>query len=140
MNTFVKSLAAVAVLSLPGVAVAQSTDAAYCRALSVSYHKYVSTALTGQNPEQPPVDVQYAISQCQAGNTAAGIPVLEQKLRAAKVSLPSRDQAAAPKAATGVEKAGASNCGPETWSTDKMMYVGTPCTDAGVQAAPPMSY
>ena len=38
MNTFVKSLTAVTVLSLPGVAIAQSTDAAYCKALSVSYH------------------------------------------------------------------------------------------------------
>jgi hypothetical protein len=140
MNTFVKSLAAVTVLSLPGVAIAQSTDAAYCKALSVSYHKYVSTALTGQNPEPPPVEVQYAITQCQAGNTAAGIPVLEQRLRAAKVNLPSREEAAAPKAATETEKAAASKCGPETWSTEKMMYVGTPCTETGVQAAPPMTH
>lgn len=137
MNTFVKSLAAVAVLSLPGVALAQMTDAAYCKALSVSYLKYVSSSLTGQNPDPPPVDVQYAMSQCQAGNPAAGIPVLEQKLRANKVSLPSREQAAAPKAAT---EAGASNCGAETWSTEKMMYVGTPCTDSGVPAAPPASH
>ncbi|MBI2739390.1 MAG: hypothetical protein HYX38_22950 [Rhodospirillales bacterium] len=134
MNTFVKSLAAVAVFSLPGVAIAQMTDAAYCKALSVSYLKYVSTSLTGQNPDPPPVDVQYAMSQCQTGNPAAGIPVLEQKLRANKVNLPSREQAAAPKAAT---EAGAANCGAETWSTEKMMYVGTPCTDSGVPAAPP---
>ncbi len=140
MNTFLKGLAAVAVLSLPSVAVAQMTDAAYCRALSVSYNKYVSTALTGQNPAPPPVDVQYAISQCQAGNTAAGIPVLEEKLRAARVTLPSREEAVAPSKAAGEpDKAATSKCGPETWSTDKMMYVGTPCTDAGVQATPPIT-
>ena len=77
MNTFVKSLAAVTVLSLPGVAIAQSTDAAYCKALSVSYHKYVSSALTGQNPEPPPVEVQYAHHavpgrQHRGGDSCAG--------------------------------------------------------------------
>ena len=139
MNTFLKGLAAVAVVSLPGLAAAQSTDAAYCRALSVRYHKYVSTALTGQNPEQPPVDVQYAITQCLAGNPAAAIPVLEQKLRAAKVSLPSREEAAAPSKATGETEKATDKCGPETWATDKMMYVGVPCTEAGGQPASPMS-
>jgi hypothetical protein len=33
------------------------------------------------------------------------------------------DQAQAP----GGQKAPETSCGPETWSTDKMTYVGTPC-------------
>lgn len=130
MNTFAKSLVAIAVLSLPGVAVAQSTDAAYCRALSVSYLTYVRNAIGGQNLAKPPLEVQYAMTQCQAGNTAAAIPVLEEKLRAAKVNLPSREAVAEPAKAD-------ANCGAETWSTEKMTYVGTPCPSTGPQAAPP---
>lgn len=126
MNTFAKSLAAIAALSLPGVAIAQSTDAEYCKALSVSYLTYVRNAIGGQNLAKPPLEVQYAMTECQAGNTAAAIPVLEEKLRAAKVSLPSREPAKAD-----------ANCGAETWSTEKMMYVGTPCPGTGPQTAPP---
>ena len=36
------------------------------------------------------IDGSVAIEQCKAGNTASGIPVLEQKLRDAKVDLPPR--------------------------------------------------
>ena len=34
--------------------------------------------------------VAAVIEQCRAGNTAAGIPVLEKKLRDARIDLPSR--------------------------------------------------
>ncbi|MBV8189981.1 MAG: hypothetical protein JO339_22245 [Alphaproteobacteria bacterium] len=121
MNSFLKGLVAVAAVSLPGAAFAQSGDVAYCNALSQTYQKYVATAETGHNPQLPSVDVENAIAECQAGKTAAAIPVLEKKLRDAKVDLPARTAASQPvKASTG-------NCGVETWSTDQMMYVGVPC-------------
>jgi hypothetical protein len=75
---------------IPAAAWAQMTDADYCKALSQEYQKYVSNMQSGRAPMAAQVDAQTAISQCQAGNTAAGIPVLEQKLRDAKVDLPKR--------------------------------------------------
>jgi hypothetical protein len=78
-----------AALLVPAAAFAQMSDAAYCNALSNAYETYVSGA-QGRSPKSPEVDAQEAIAQCKAGNTATGIPVLEQKLRDAKVSLPKR--------------------------------------------------
>jgi hypothetical protein len=81
---------AVAIL-LPCVVLAQTSDADYCRALTQQYNTYVSgLERGGRNPAPAPVDAQTAIEQCKAGNTAAGIPVLEQKLRDAKIDLPKR--------------------------------------------------
>jgi hypothetical protein len=81
--------ASVAVL-MPMAAFAQMSDADYCRALTQRYQTYVANIATGHNPNPAPVEVQNAIEQCKAGNTAAGIPVLEQRLRDAKVDLPKR--------------------------------------------------
>ncbi len=44
----------------------------------------------GRSPGAGTIDGTVAIEQCKAGNTAAGIPVLERKLREAKVDLPAR--------------------------------------------------
>jgi hypothetical protein len=79
-----------AALLLPSVALAQMNDADYCRALSARYQTLVGSVDRGHNPQPAPVDAQTAIEQCKAGNTAAGIPVLEHKLRDAKVDLPKR--------------------------------------------------
>jgi hypothetical protein len=79
-----------AALLVPAAAFAQMSDADYCKALTQQYQKYVANIATGKSPQPAPVDVQSAIAQCQAGNTAAGIPVLEQKLRDAKIDLPKR--------------------------------------------------
>jgi hypothetical protein len=79
-----------AALLLPAAAFAQMSDADYCRALSQRYQTFVGGVDRGHNPQPAPVDAQTAIEQCKAGNTAAGIPVLEQKLRDAKVELPKR--------------------------------------------------
>jgi hypothetical protein len=79
-----------AALLVPAAAFAQTSDADYCRALTQSYETYASQIQSGRAPEQIPVDAKTAIEQCKAGNTAAGIPVLEQKLRNAKVDLPKR--------------------------------------------------
>jgi Ni/Co efflux regulator RcnB len=70
-------------LALPFAAMAAMTDAQYCEALSVEYRKLNTDASTG-----PQAD---AMAQCKAGNTAAGIPVLEKALKDGKVTLPSRN-------------------------------------------------
>jgi hypothetical protein len=75
---------------VPAAAFAQMSDADYCSALGQAYQRYVADMQSGRAPMPAQVDAQTAISQCQAGNTTAGIPVLEQKLRDAKVELPKR--------------------------------------------------
>jgi hypothetical protein len=124
MNTSLKNLlavaAAAAAVALPGVAFAQSSDAAYCGALVSKYEHYLD--MSSKRGEQPQsLEAKTGIEKCQAGD-ASGIPAIEKALRDAKYSLPSRSLT--PVAAT----TNAGNCGVETWSTDKMMYVGTPCT------------
>jgi hypothetical protein len=75
----------------PGMTAAQG--AAYCSRLAQTYAEYVGTvggylggATTGG--EAADLDTRVAIAQCQDGNYASGIPVLQQKLRDAKVAVP----------------------------------------------------
>ena len=82
MKKTVIYLVACASLALPFAAMAAMTDAQYCEALSVEYRKLDTQATSG-----PQAD---AMAQCKAGNTAAGIPVLEKALKDGKVTLPSR--------------------------------------------------
>lgn len=91
MNMIVKGLfvSGLLVSSLLAPASAQTMDdAAYCQAL---IKKYFTFAPAHRREMAGTVDVNVAIEQCKAGKTAAGIPVLESKLRDAKVDLPSRD-------------------------------------------------
>ncbi len=93
MNVPVKALIAcgllVSPLLAPAPAFAQAMDdAAYCQAL---IKKYFTFAPAHRREMAGTVDVNVAIEKCKAGNTAAGIPILESKLRDAKVDLPSRD-------------------------------------------------
>ena len=81
-STIALPLAAAAVL--PFAAAAQSNDAGYCEALSTAYR---STLPKGTDPT---ATVPVAMAKCAAGDTASGIPALEQALRDAKVTLPSR--------------------------------------------------
>jgi len=73
----------------PLAALAQSGDAAYCKALSEKYETYLNNMTSGKSPQQDSVDGRVALEQCKKGN-AAGIPTLEQKLRNAKLDLPPR--------------------------------------------------
>ena len=79
-----------AVVLIALTASAQSNDAAYCQALIDKYQAYVANINIGRSPQPGTVDGQVAIEQCRKGNTAAGIPVLEKKLRDAKIDLPRR--------------------------------------------------
>lgn len=79
-----------AVVLIALTASAQSSDAAYCQALTEKYQAYIANMNAGRTPQPGTVDARVAIEQCQAGNAAAGIPVLEKKLRDAKITLPLR--------------------------------------------------
>jgi len=77
------------------VTAAQPGDLAYCQKLIDLYTTYVGSvggALGGNVDRGAPADLgaMVAIAQCQEGNTAPAIPVLEQKLRNAKVTVPPR--------------------------------------------------
>ena len=66
-----------------GMTVAQA--AAYCSQLARTYDEYVGSigpSLGGFSTMGPPADIdtKVAIANCQDGNYAAGIPVLQQKL------------------------------------------------------------
>jgi hypothetical protein len=76
-------------LSLTAEAQAQAKDdTAYCAELSALYRRYLGN--TGEGRTFPDVSAANAISDCERGNTAAGIPVLEKKLRDARFTLPKR--------------------------------------------------
>lgn len=75
----------------PGMTAAQG--AAYCSTLAQTYGEYVGTFggyLGGDSRggEAADLDARVAIASCQDGNYASGIPVLQQKLRDAKVNVP----------------------------------------------------
>ena len=67
---------------------AQADDAAYCAELSGIYRRYLGK--TSEGRPFPDVTVSVAMDACTRGNTAAGIPVLEKRLRDARIELPRR--------------------------------------------------
>lgn len=73
-------------LSFP--ASAWADDMKYCADLSALYRRYLGN--TGEGRQFPDVAAGVAISDCEKGNTAAGIPVLEKKLRDGRFTLPKR--------------------------------------------------
>lgn len=78
-------------LSTPGAGVAH-TDVEYCAQLIEIYSRYLSGDELGarRNAASPDLDGRVAVSRCQQGDTASGIPVLERKLLANGFSLPKR--------------------------------------------------
>jgi hypothetical protein len=75
-------------LVLPLAASAQSAgpaaDAKYCQALVDTFRNVESSNVSN-------VDIPMAMEACAHGDTAKGIPVLEQALRSRRVALPPRD-------------------------------------------------
>jgi hypothetical protein len=63
-------------------------DMAYCAQLSALYRRYLGNTAEGKT--FPDVAAATAMDKCERGNTAAGIPVLEKKLRDARFTLPKR--------------------------------------------------
>jgi hypothetical protein len=76
----------------PGTSMAQSTtggsDAAYCATLAELVTKYIGKQINGQN--RPDSESLVAMDRCDHGDTAAGIPILEKKLRSGGFTLPPR--------------------------------------------------
>lgn len=68
---------------------AQSDDATYCAQLSAIARRYIVGA-TNQGQGMPDLETAAAINDCNKGNTAAGIKVLERKLRNNGFTLPKR--------------------------------------------------
>ena len=75
-------------LLLLSQAPAWADDMKYCAELSALYRRYLGNS--GEGKMFPDVSVANAISDCEKGNTAAGIPVLEKKLRDGRFTLPKR--------------------------------------------------
>ena len=76
-----------ALTALP--ATAQEDDVAYCAKLGQLALRYTGSA-GGEGRLAPDVSTLGAIDDCRKGNTAAGIPVLERKLRNNGFTLPKR--------------------------------------------------
>jgi hypothetical protein len=95
MQIFSRLLAVAVGVALPVAVSAQSgplSDQAYCSALSQKYIRYVGYGPeTSRNYQRSaPLAGQVAVTQCQRGDTAAAIPVLERELTNAGIALPGR--------------------------------------------------
>jgi hypothetical protein len=88
MNRLLPAFLATCLL-LPTAARPQSDDAAYCAKLADLYRHHIGDM--GIGSVSPDVTAANAMEQCRTGNTAAGIAVLEAKLRANGFSLPKRN-------------------------------------------------
>lgn len=75
-------------LGTASAAQAQSDDRIYCENLYATWDRYI--APRGESRSTSGVDAIAAVDQCRRGNTAAGIPVLEKKLRDGLFTLPRR--------------------------------------------------
>jgi len=68
---------------------ARADDAAYCAALGDLAWRYIAGGdMDGQS--RPDLETKQAIEECNKGNTAKGVAVLERKLRDAGITLPKR--------------------------------------------------
>ncbi len=90
MKNSVKLLISILVLALPMAALAAPDDAAYCKSLAATYEGLLMNEAPVAEAIQNGVETSLALDQCKNGN-AAGIPVLEQKLRDLKIDLPPRN-------------------------------------------------
>jgi len=79
---------------LPTLVSAQdlASEQQYCAALLDKYLRYAGVTEYPGTPGKLSNDNQAGLAQaeCQSGNTAAGIAILERKLRNAKLDLPPR--------------------------------------------------
>lgn len=73
-----------AMVSAASLAQAQGDDRTYCAQLSDLYRRYVQNA-TGRRVD---VEALVALDDCSRGKTATAIPVLEKRLRDAKITPP----------------------------------------------------
>jgi hypothetical protein len=76
-------------LALAVPASAQSSDVAYCQALTVKYQSYVARSSGKHEGVDTNAEARMAMDKCSAGDTS-GIPVLEHALKNAGMDLPKR--------------------------------------------------
>src|SRR5882672_8623103 len=89
-GNIIKSLFGVMALLLPALpAFAQGDDQAYCSELGELARRYTGSA-GGNGGIRTDFSTIEAIDNCNKGNTATGIKVLEQKLRCNGFTLPKR--------------------------------------------------
>lgn len=74
---------------LTGQALAQSDDAAYCKKLGDYATRYLGDP-GGNGGTRPDFDIMEGIDKCNKGNTAAGIAILEKKIRSKGFTPPAR--------------------------------------------------
>lgn len=74
---------------LAGEAMAQSDDAAYCKKLGEYATRYLGDP-GGNGGTRPDFDMIDGIDKCNKGNTAAGIAILEKKIRSKGFTPPAR--------------------------------------------------
>lgn len=74
---------------LAGEAMAQSDDAAYCKKLGDYATRYLGDP-GGNGGTRPDFDIMEGIDKCNKGNTAAGIAILEKKIRSKGFTPPAR--------------------------------------------------
>ena len=74
---------------LASEAMAQSDDAAYCKKLGDYATRYLGDA-GGNGGTRPDFDIMEGVDKCNKGNTAAGIAVLEKKIRSKGFAPPPR--------------------------------------------------
>ena len=72
-----------------GQAIAQSDNAAYCKKLGDYATRYLGDP-GGNGGTRPDFDIIDGISTCNKGNTAAGIAILEKKIRSKGFTPPAR--------------------------------------------------
>ena len=86
-------LMAVGLLMLPFAAQAQTpADRDYCARLGAVYEHYLGKSYAGPYDDyrRGPLSAQVAVTQCQSGNVADAIAVLEDQLKRNGFSLPPR--------------------------------------------------
>lgn len=85
-----RTLALLLVCTFPAIpAMAQKDDAAYCAELGNLARRYTGSS-GAEGRLSPDLSTLGAIDDCNKGNTAAGIAVLEKKLRSHGFTLPKR--------------------------------------------------
>jgi hypothetical protein len=90
MNAFIKGVLPVVAVALafPAASFAQSSDAAYCKALVAKYEAYLDqNPRLGASPQG--LNAKVGVEKCKTGDTS-GIPAIEKALKDAKFDLPPR--------------------------------------------------
>src|SRR5258708_20170253 len=82
-----KWLMPLVVVGLPLTASAQASDATYCRRLTARYEAFIEN-MNGHTMQPGGIDARVAMAQCNARDTADGIPLLARNLQHPQPHLP----------------------------------------------------